>query len=228
MVDMLSLIWTATASLLLTGLGLIACAAATVLVERWRAPVRASRDAFRTAALLDHVAAGTALPEVKTRCSARAWARTARQLAELLAGAEGDALRRIADRFDTVSPSRRIPLKLVRPTGVAWQGALIEDLDRLARSEDRTDRRKALDVLVSRGHPDATKTFLQALRDEDPHCRSLGLAGLADLRVTAAADRITELLEDPSWRVRETARLALRRLAEDPARPETSGVIQWI
>jgi hypothetical protein len=228
MTDMLNLIWTATASLLFTGLGLIACAAATVLVERWRAPVRASRDAFRAAALLDHVAARTALPEVKTRRAARAWARTARQLAELLAGADGDALRLIADRLESVSPSRGRPWQRVRPAGEVWQGALVEDLDRLARSSDRANRRKALDVLVSRGHPDATETFFRALGDEDPHCRSLGLAGLADLRVSTASDRITEMLEDPSWRVRETARLALRRLAEGPARPETSGVIQWI
>jgi HEAT repeat protein len=228
MPDMLIWIWTATVSLFLTGLGLTACAALTVLVERWRAPVRASRDAFRTAALLDHVAAGTALPEMRSRRSARAWARTARQLAELISGTEGEALRRLADRMDAVSPSRRIPVQPVLPAGEAWHAARVEDLDRMARSDRRSDRRQALDVLVSRGHPDATKTFIRALRDVDPHCRSLALAGLADLRVVAASDHMTELLDDPSWRVRETARLALGKLAEDPARAETSGVIQWI
>lgn len=221
-------IWTAAAAFGAIGLGLVACAATVVLFERWRAPVRASRDAYRTACLLDHVAAGAPLPRIRSRRSARAWSRVARHLAELLAGTEGDAMRHLAERYATLSPSRAGALHLPIVRSDAWLVMAMADLDRLAVSSPADHRRKALRALVSRGHPDATKTFVRALNDDDAECRSLALAGLADLRVTAASDRIAEMVSDPSWRVRETARRAFRMIAEQPPQAGQSGVIQWI
>ncbi|WP_417485686.1 HEAT repeat domain-containing protein [Maricaulis sp.] len=221
-------IMTAAAIFCALGLGLVASAAIIVLFERWQAPVRASRDAYRTACLLDHVATGAPLPRVKSRRSARAWSRIARELAELLAGMEGDALRDLSDRFAALAPSRQRPLCLPTVRGDASLDLAIADLDRMATSSLAGERRKALRALVWRGHPDATKTFIRALRDNDAEARILALAGLADLRVTAASDRIAEMHNDPSWRVRETARRALRMINEPARQAEQSGVIQWI
>lgn len=220
-------IWIAAAVFGATGLGLVASAVIIVLHERWRAPVRASREAYIAACLLDHIAAGAPLPRVKDRHSARAWSCVAAQLAEMLAGVEGDAMRCLAERFAALSPSPWRPRYLSAVGGGALPYMAMDDLHRMADAARAVDRRRALQALFSRGHPDATRTFIRALRDKDAECRSLALAGLADLRVSAAADRMVEMTNDPSWRVRETARRAHRTISQPP-QAGPSGVIQWI
>ena len=221
-------IWIAAAAFGATGVGLVASAAIIVLFERWRAPVRASVDAYRTACLLDHVAAGAPLPTIRTRRSAQAWQQVAVRLSEMLAGVEGEAMGNLAERFGALSPSKRHPMRPSSKREMLKPDIALEELDQMASVRLAADRRSALRLLVARGHPDASNTFIRALDDFDAECRCLGLAGLADLRVSTAADRIADMIDDPSWRVREAARRARQLILAQPSQTSPSGVIQWI
>lgn len=118
-------------------------------------------------------------------------------------------------------PDARASLAAAGPTGVLEARLLASLGDEtavrtlIAQLQSLPDKRGTIDALVESRSPLAFAPLVEMLSDARDENRAAAADGLGRLGARDAIDRITPLLQDPSFPVRMTAAKALYRLGDD-------------